>query len=47
VEEANSATAGVLRLKPDFSAASLRHVGWDARDVEHLREGMRKAGLPE
>jgi TolB-like protein len=47
MEEAAAAAAQVLRLKPDFSIAKLRRAGWGPIESEHIREGMRKAGLPE
>lgn len=47
LEEARVAAAEVLRMKPDFSILRLRRAGWTADDTEHIREGMRKAGLPE
>lgn len=47
MEEAAAASAETLRLKPDFSIAKLRRGGWGVAFTEHLRDGMRKAGLPE
>ena len=47
MEEAAAAAAETLRLKPDFSIVKLRRGGWGIAFTEHLREGMRKAGLPE
>jgi adenylate cyclase len=47
VEEAAQATAEILRLKPDFTISRQRTATWGPADLEHLREGMRKAGLPE
>jgi adenylate cyclase len=37
----------VLRLKPDFSIADFERSEWwrDPADLEHLEDGMRKAGL--
>jgi tetratricopeptide (TPR) repeat protein len=37
----------VLRLKPDFSMSDFERSEWwrDPADLEHLRDGMRKAGL--
>src|SRR5262249_20269505 len=48
LEEARAAAAQVMRLKPGF-AISRDRGAWpsDRRDVENIREGMRKAGLPE
>jgi len=38
----------VYRLKPDFSAVSeLKKWNAAADDLEHLLEGLRKAGLEE
>ena len=47
MEEAAAAVAQVLRLKPDFSIAKLRRAGWGTAESEHVKDGMRKAGLPE
>jgi TolB-like protein len=47
MEEAKAAAAEVIRLKPAFVIGELRRVSWGGVDTEHLREGMRKAGLPE
>jgi TolB-like protein len=47
MEEAKAAAAEVLRMKPDFSIMRLRRSGWNNEDVEHIRSGMRKAGLPD
>jgi TolB-like protein len=46
-EEAASAAAEARRLRPDFSLAKLRLSRWDAAEAEHMKEGLRKAGLPE
>lgn len=47
MEEAAAAVTQVLRLKPDFSIAKLRRAGWGTAESEHVKDGMRKAGLPE
>lgn len=47
MEQARAAAAEVMRLKPDFATSKLRYPNWAASDVERVREGMRKAGLPE
>ena len=47
MEEAAQAAAEILRLKPDFTISGQRTASWGPADLEHLREGMRKAGLPE
>ncbi len=46
-EEAGQATAEILRLEPDFTISGQRTITWGPVELEHLREGMRKAGLPE
>lgn len=46
-EEAAQATAEILRQKPDFTILGQRTATWGHVDLERLREGMRKAGLPE
>ena len=45
--EARAAAAEVLRLKPGFRIGTVLRLGWSERDMENVREGMRKAGLPE
>jgi adenylate cyclase len=45
--EARAAAANVLRLKPDFSLVSEQFTYLNSADTEHLKDGMRKAGLPE
>ena len=47
MEEARAAAEEVLRQKPDFAILKLRRAGWSNTDIEHIREGMRKAGLPD
>ncbi len=47
MEEAAAAVAQVLRVRPDFSIGKLRRAGWGMAEGEHIRDGMRKAGLPE
>jgi TolB-like protein len=46
-EEAAQTTAEILRLEPDFTISGQRTVSWGRGDLEHLKEGMRKAGLPD
>ena len=46
-EEAKAAAARVMLIKPDFAIHTVRRAGWSPTDVEHVRDGMRKAGLPE
>jgi TolB-like protein len=47
MEEAKAAAAEVIRLKRGFVISELRRASWGGVDTEHLRDGMRKAGLPE
>jgi TolB-like protein/Tfp pilus assembly protein PilF len=47
LERARIASNELLKLWPDFSVGSHDFRGWDAEQAEHLRAGMRKAGLPE
>ena len=49
-KEAQAQVSAILRLRPDFSTADyLRRVALleHAEDVDHLREGLTKASLPE
>ena len=45
--EARVVTAEILQRKPDFAIRRLALKAWAPEQAEHLREGMRKAGLPE
>jgi adenylate cyclase len=47
IDEARAHAAEVLRLKPDFHLSAERLSYKNPADAEHVREGMRKAGLPE
>jgi TolB-like protein len=47
IEEAKAAAAEVMRLKPGFTISKVFRQGWGESDAESVREGMRKAGLPE
>ena len=47
MDEAAQAAAEILRLKPDFTISGQRSASWGHGDLEHFREGMRKAGLPD
>jgi adenylate cyclase len=47
LEEAAQTTAEILRLTPDFTISGQRTATWGPADLEHLREGMHKAGLPD
>lgn len=46
--DADEEIATIFALKPDFSArAELRKWNAQARDLSHMLEGLRKAGLKE
>jgi TolB-like protein/cytochrome c-type biogenesis protein CcmH/NrfG len=47
MSDAAEAATEALRLRPDFSVAKLRLRECQPAVAEHIREGMRKAGLPE
>ena len=47
MDEATKIVAAILRVKPDFSMLEESNANWGVADVEHFREGMRKAGLPD
>jgi Predicted integral membrane protein len=47
MNEATEAAANALRLRPDFSLAKLRLRECEAAEAQHIRDGMRRAGLPE
>ena len=47
MDEARAAAEEVMRRKPDFAISALRRAGWRRGDVDHIKDGMRKAGLPE
>jgi adenylate cyclase len=48
LEEARAEAGKILEMQPDFSirAMSLKD-RWTQAEVEHIRDGLRKAGLPE
>ena len=46
IEEAHKQSAKVLRLDPNFGIAKEMPNYMHQADVEHLAEGLRKAGLP-
>ena len=46
MNEAAEAAAEALRLRPDFSVAKLRLRECQPAVAEHIRDGLRKAGLP-
>ena len=47
LDEARVAAASALQLRPDFSVARLRLRECHPAVAERIRDGMRKAGLPE
>jgi len=47
MSEATEAAADALRLRPDFSLAKLRLRELTTVEAEHIKDGMRKAGLPD
>jgi len=47
MDEANVAASNALRLRPDFSVAKLRLRECQPAVAERIRDGLRKAGLPE
>ena len=49
VEEARGEAAEVLRINPAFTIESWKRTApfKDPKDLEHLIDGLRKAGLPE
>jgi adenylate cyclase len=47
MNEATEAAADALRLRPDFSLAKVRLREVDTAEAEHIKDGMRRAGLPE
>jgi DNA-binding SARP family transcriptional activator/TolB-like protein/Tfp pilus assembly protein PilF len=47
IEEARKMTWRVLDLNPEFRISTLRRGAWSDEDVEHMRDGMLLAGLPE
>jgi TolB-like protein/Flp pilus assembly protein TadD len=47
MNEATDAAADALRLRPDFSLAKVRLREVDTAEAEHIKDGMRRAGLPE
>jgi DNA-binding SARP family transcriptional activator/TolB-like protein len=47
MDEARKLVAEILRAEPEFSILKHSNANWGGGDVEHFREGMRKAGLPE
>ena len=46
LEQARIAADELLKLHPDFSVSGLNYRGWNSEQAEHLRAGMRRAGLP-
>ena len=47
MDEAKTAAAEAMRRKPGFAISKVRRAGWRRGDVDHIKDGMRKAGLPE
>ncbi len=48
LEEARMEAAKIMKLRPDFSISTVSKRVWLSQaGVEHAREGLRKAGLPE
>jgi adenylate cyclase len=49
LEDARAEAAEVLRVNPQYTIGKQKQVSIlkSAEDVEHLVEGLRKAGLPE
>jgi DNA-binding SARP family transcriptional activator/TolB-like protein/Tfp pilus assembly protein PilF len=47
MEEAQAMTRRVLELNPSFRISAHRRGGWSDADLQHMREGMLLAGLPE
>lgn len=45
-DEAHARVTDVLRLKPEFRISAVKPFYRNARDAEHVFEGMRNAGLP-
>jgi len=46
MDEAAAAAAEARRLRPDFSIAKIR-LFWSDAEAEHIKQGLRKAGLLE
>jgi TolB-like protein/uncharacterized membrane protein len=47
MNEAAAAADKARRLRPDFSIETLRMPMWSAAEAEHIKDGLRKAGLPD
>jgi adenylate cyclase len=47
LNEARAVAAEVLRLKPGFRISAEMPIYRRDEDVDHMREALRKAGLPE
>ena len=48
LEEARMEAAKIMELRPDFSISTVSKRLWLSQaEVEHAREGLRKAGIPE
>ena len=48
-EQAEAERAAILRLKPDFSFGEFCKTlfYWKDADIQHVRDGLIKLGLPE
>jgi tetratricopeptide (TPR) repeat protein len=47
IAEAREMTRRILEINPAFRITTFRSGAWSDADIEHMREGMRLAGLPE
>jgi DNA-binding SARP family transcriptional activator/Tfp pilus assembly protein PilF len=45
--EAREMARRVLEQNPDFRISALRGGGWSDADIAHMRDGLRRAGLPD
>jgi adenylate cyclase len=47
IADAGGMTRRILEINPAFRISTFRNGAWSDADIEHMREGMRLAGLPE
>ncbi len=48
MEEARAEAGKILELQPDFSIRAMSRKNFLTQaELEHVRDGLRKAGLPE
>lgn len=47
LDQAREAAAEALRLRPDFRIGNLALREWPQPQADHIRDGLRKAGLPD